>query len=519
MADKGDPVYKDTIDVFYGGIADDIRVQKPEVFQMSQHLDIITNPKRLTPYRTMVADVDATTKAYLIDCMAYENSTLLGIGRKSGGIKNKVYAKPVGDPFGTWAAVATGESTTDNPFQHHCCITFHNRVYFGGVIAIDAYGQISGGTYTENAYVHDSPACQGIVTSDDLLVIPGLTDLMVKNGAGSGVTDQWSTPIAFPNNRQIRDLCEWGEFVAVAMHPGGGFNTQIGSKVFLWDKVSSDPSHVIDWGEGHLLILENLEGTLIGVSQIGFGDEGVIKQKLVVRAYTGGNEAQIIFEIEADEGSSANLSIQSNLTKVKDGNRFSFGLKIVKDGVTYCQMASIGRKTSSYPWSFTLDKLVDTGVTVTRVDCAFKLGQTYLIGFNGDGSINHTSQTAAYPTATYISQRINGSARVQDAARRRKALLMAGLMTAPLTAGQSASLYYRTDENTAWTLIRTYAYGDDATAGIVPADMGFEAGVDSTSADFSNYRELQFKALSIGGAEISGLIYAWKLAGADVAQE
>jgi len=520
MADAGDKIYKESLDVFYGGISDDARIQKPEVFQVAQHFDIWTNPKALTPYRDMEADVDITTKAYKIDGFAYENSGLWGIGRKSGGTKNKVYQKTTGSSISSaWAAAPSGESTSSNAFTHVCCIAFHDRLYMDGPIVIDSWGTLDpSGSYTEAAYSPGGvPACQGIITTDDLLIIPILpAGLAVKDGAGSGPTDAWSTPISFPNNRQIRDLCEWGDFVAIAMHPGGGYNGQIGSKVFLWDKASSDPSHVIDWGEGHLLILENIEGTLIGVSQIGYGEEGIIKQKLVVRQYTGGDAAEVIFELEGDGGSG--MAVWPNLAKVKDGNRLIFGVKFTKDGVSYNQLAAIGRKTSSYPWSFTLDRLVDNQNAITEIDAAFKLGQTVFVAYNGDGSINRTDDSANYTTSTYISQKRNGSSVVQDAARRRKVLAMAGVLTELLTSGQSVSLYCRRDAGT-WELIRTYTYGDDATPGLVPANMGFEAGKLADGTDFSNWKEIEFKATSAGGAKITGIPFAWKFAGADTLSE
>lgn len=524
MADAGDKIYKETIDTFYGGIADDARIQKPEVFQLSQHFDYLTNPKRLTPYRRMVADVDSTSKAYKIDSFAYENSAIWGLGRKSGGTKNKVYTKSAAASFGAWAAASSGEAATSNAFDHACMIAFHDRAYFDAALTIDSYGTLDpSGTYTEPAYSPGGQVnAQGIITSDDLLVIPLLASLAVKDGAGSGPTDTWSVPISFPNNRQIRDLCEWGEFVAVGMHPGGGYNGAIGSKVFLWDKANADPSHVIDWGEGHLLILDDIEGTLIGVSVVGYGEEGIIKQKLVVRQYVGGNEAQVIFEIEGDSGQ--NLYIWPNKAKIRDSNRLLFPITITKDGNTYVQMACVGRKKAGYPWTFSLDRVLENNSesagTVSSVYGAFKLGQSMFIAYNNDGSINRTDQTANFPTATYISQKRDGSALVGDAKRRKKALVMAGVLTAPLSTGQAVSLYYRHDGG-AWTLIRTYTYGDDAAATppVVPANCGFEAGRDSNGNDFENFREVEFKALSTGGAEITAIIFAWKFAGAGLISE
>jgi hypothetical protein len=267
--------------------------------------------------------------------------------------------------------------------------------------------------------------------------------------------------------------------------------------------------------------MANLEGVLVGVSEsVGFSAKGVVKSKLVVSEYVGGNEARVVLEIEADDGT---VGIVGNFAKVVEKNRITFGLTIKLDGTTYYQMATVGRKSAGYPWAFTLGPLVDNQSAVTSIDGAYRLNDTLWVAHNNDGSVNRTDDAANYTTATYITQKINGSRSNPLAATRRKALVMAGVATAPLTTGQSVSLYYRTDGTSAWTLIRTYAYGDDAarTPALSPANMGFEAGKADTDgdgtpdADFINFKEVQFKVTSAAGAEVTGIPYAWKFADAD----
>jgi hypothetical protein len=338
----------------------------------------------------------------------------------------------------------------------------------------------------------------------------------VKNGDGSDPTTNWSEPVEFPEQWDLVDIDEYGAFVAVAAEPDNA-SGRLTSKVFLWDRASSDPTHTIDWGEGHLKIIGNIEGVLLGISQTSSpSDEGRIQQKLVIREYTGGNDARVVLEVEADD---TTLTIQENSTKFRDGNRLVFGLKITRNGTTYCQLASVGRKSPKYPWAFTLERLVDNAATVSSIEAAFKLGDTAWVAHNDDGSVNRTNDQAVYTTATYISDKLNGSARGPDYARQKKQLLMAGILTAPLTTGQAVSLYYRVDSASAWTLIRTYTYGDDAGASpeIVPANMGFEAGKENGGNEFTNYREVQFKAESTAGAQITGFVYAWKALGGNLA--
>lgn len=503
-----DKIYTEVIDSFFGGLSDDVRMQAKEVFAAATHFDIFTNPKRLVPFRAMEAD---ETTSFKIENFAYHLDTLYGAGRKSGGTQVKIYQKTIFDSIASsWAAATSGEDSASNGSSIYACIGFHDHIYGGKDQGIWAY-EVTGG-FTSSAYggLGDSIVAQGIVTSDDLLIIPGTSKLYVKNGSGSGPTDSWTEEMDL-DGITYRDLTEYGQFIALATSSQASEGI---SRVFLWDKVSADPSHTIEWGAGMLMLLENIEGTLIGVSEYGRSEEGVIKKKIVIREYDGGDEARVIFELESDDST---LSVGRNRTKIVDGNKITFALQIKRGGVTYYQMVSFGRKTKNYPWVFSYERLVDNTTAVTSIEAAIRLGSTVFVAHNGDGSVNRTNDAAVYTTATYISQIVNGSAKAEDAARRVKNLVMAGVMTAPLTTGQAVSLYIRKDGETSWTLVRTYSYNDDASSenSAVP-NMGFESGTLSDGTEFGNFKEIQFKAESTGGAEITGFPYAWKFAGASV---
>jgi hypothetical protein len=100
-----DQTFTELIDIFYGGIGDDVRIQSPEFFDLTQHFDIYTYPKRLVPFRAMEADEDTSFK---ISNFVYELDTLIGIGRKSGGNKAKLYTKSPAIS-GSWTAGTSGE--------------------------------------------------------------------------------------------------------------------------------------------------------------------------------------------------------------------------------------------------------------------------------------------------------------------------------------------------------------------------------------------------------------------------
>lgn len=517
-----DVIYKETIGAFYGGMPDSEVIQSEEISVAQQHIDIFSDPKGVTPYLAMEPD---ETLALGIILFIYAANVFYGLGIASGDIA-EVYFKASDVITGAWNPLTNGAASS-GARVHNCFIGFEGYAYggagTGGSSRIWAADLSGANAFTDPAYSSAGlPIAQGLVTTDDLLLIPCSAGLAVKDGAGTGPTNAWSTFNIVPVTHTMTDLCELGDVVAIAAKPR---NFGVNSKVFLWNKVAQDNQQVIDFGDGDLQLLFEQEGSLIGIVQVNANTGFSQKARLVIRQWSGGSKANQIKEIICDDNS---LVVYGNHIKVVDGNRVVFGMKIKLDGVTYNQLFSFGRKTPAYPLALSGDRLVDNDTPVaTIIEGLFKTGDYYWVSHNQDGSINRTNDNNSYAgvTPTYITNRINGEKRVQDAARRRKVLKMAGLIVAPLTSGQSASLYYRTDSNSSWILIRKYVFGTDTTNSLVPANCGFEAGmadldaVTPTPADFTNYKEVQFMATLAGGAKLKNFVWAWQFAGADVLSE
>lgn len=498
-------IYRDAINAFYGGKSSDVRFQKLEQAFISSGFDIYTNPKKLTPLRTMSADEDLT---FNIVNFLYENSTFYGLGVKVGGAVSKLYYK-ITDPIsGAWTAVTNGESASGARgtvfFK-----AFHNYLYWAaaGSNRLLAHGDITGSpTLTETAYsITNLPSAQGIVTSDDLLLVPCRNLLIKKDGAGSGPTDTWSVALTLPSDVSMTDLVEIdANTVAIACQTNSGEGS---SRVYLWDKVATDIADYIEWGAGVLKILDIIESELIGVSSVG----GVLRGKLVVRSWSGG-KARVRFEIQSDDST---LTLYGNHTKLKIANTLSFGLKIKLDGTTYFQMASVGRKTDEFPLAFSLANLIDNNTAITSIDGAGKYNDYLFFAHNADGSVNRTASTNLFAaTATYISQKITGERQALDMVRRDKKLTMAGIICESLPADTTLVLSVRMDGGS-WTTVRTYT-----TSG----GYGFEAGALADGTEFVKGKEFQFKLTALGAAaDAQGLpttiIYAYEDLGAEIDEE
>lgn len=501
-------IYKDNLDVYYGGISDDKNIQKPEISRATSHIDIWSGPKRMTPYRAMEADQNASdaAKVFSIVMFRYLNAVMYGLGIVIGGAKAKIYEKTVDPITGSWAASISGEDGGGSRSMV-CFMDFHDYLYGGSAASrIWAYGDVTGSpSFTSTAYsITNGGSAQGLVTSDDLLLIPCGNVMAKKNGAGSGPTDGWTAPLVLPDNFTIVDQCEFGDKVAV-----GASNISGNSKVFIWDKVNQDPEQVIDWGEGDLRILDNIEGQLVGVSTLNTQISG--GGKMVVRVWEGGSKANQKFELKGDENGGG-VVVYGNHCKLLDGNRLVFGVRFTSlEGVDYNQLFAIGRKSNLYPLAYTFDRRVNNDTAITNaIQGLYKIADCYFVAYQQDGSINRTNDQAVYVgvTATHITQKLDGSRQAGvDAIRKRKVLTMAGLLFEELTSGQSVSLYWRPDSKSTWRLIRTFS-----TVG----EVSFEAGIQADSGDFSNCRRFQFKATSINGAIITGIPYAFKVLDADV---
>lgn len=83
---------------FSGGVSDDPRISTPNGFIIAKHFDVFSQPKKLTPYRSLESDTnDGSTatgmKAYLIKDYVYASSStkLYGLGQNGTGKTKIVY--------------------------------------------------------------------------------------------------------------------------------------------------------------------------------------------------------------------------------------------------------------------------------------------------------------------------------------------------------------------------------------------------------------------------------------------
>lgn len=480
------------IDNFNGGISDSSRIDSGLSFIISKHFDIFSDPKKLTPYRSLEADTnDGSTstgmKQYYVKDFVYASasSKLYGLGKTAGGLTKIVYKADA--ISGNWTLPATSEG--NGAVQNGCLVEYKDYLWgFQGTTQVFKWGLLSGTpsiTNSAGTVATITSVAQGIIAKDDNLYLP-YNNKLVKVNAGGTVQDAILT---LPTNFKITSLANFGNYLAVGCAPVSTFNGV--SKVFLWNLTSPDIQEVIDWGEGELRVLENIEGMLVGITDRYLNSTtGAGKGSMIVQIYSGG-VPQVIKEVftQALSGKTVPLS------KAVKNNRVFFAAKIMTNsaGTEYNEgIWSFGRKNVNYPYTLTLDQ-IDENINTSGIQSFGTAGNFFFISHSGDGSIDKTDDTATYSfSSIYETQIINFGDVDKD-----KRLEMARVSFRRLLNGESITLKIKANDATSWTTIGTFS-----TAGEISKTFTV---IESSGLNFPSGKEYKFQLTSTGGAEITGL--------------
>ena len=255
------------INDFNGGISDDPRKSSINEFQLTKHFDIFSAPKRLIPYRSLEADTETSVsttdlKQYFVRDFLYPTGSgkLYGLGQTGAGL-TKILQKTLAES-GLWTTPATSEG--NGAVQNGCFVEYKDYAWgFQGTTQVFRWGVLSGTpsiTNSQGTVGTITSVAQGLIAKDDNLYLP-YNNKLARVNASSTVTD---AVLTLPTQFKITSICNFGNYLAIACAPISTFAGN--SKVFLWNLTSSDAQEAIDWGEGELRILENIEGFLVGIT-------------------------------------------------------------------------------------------------------------------------------------------------------------------------------------------------------------------------------------------------------------
>ena len=343
-----------------------------------------------------------------------------------------------------------------------------------------------GVTTVANTSATISSVAQGIVAKDDNGYI-FYNNIVVRIYPSGTVQDQ---ALKLPTNLKITSACNFGNYMAIACSPTSIYNGV--SKVFLWNLYSPDIQEVIDWGEGELRVLDNVEGMLVGITDRYLNNaSGAGRGSMIVQGYSGGSP-QVLKEVFTEKLN----GITMPTSKAVKNNRLFFAAKIMTNtaGTEYNEgIWSFGRKNNQYQFALSLD-YISENIDTDGIQGFGVAGNFFFIAHSGDGSVDKINDSAVYTMTSILeTQILNFGSNEID-----KRLDSFKVSCRKLASGESVVVKYKVDNATTWTTIGTFDTDDAISHTFLREEL---AGVD-----FKSGREFKFQINSTGGAEITSWV-------------
>lgn len=516
--------YPASITSFNGGLADDVREPISNRYANAKHFDIYSNPLRLVPYRSTEAEADATSAAHLgtYDIRHFQlgkNGLMYALGSDLSG-HPQVFQKT--DPTaGLWSLSTTAAGNA--ALIYNSFLEWQGAFYmFSGTTNVSKWTIGSTFTNTVATIGTITTVAQSVIGSDDNMYMFYNNKVVRVSNAGA-VTDNVLTKL--PSDMRITTACRWGTYIAIGMAYGTSATAAPSgvSKVFIWDMVTTATvNDVIDWGEGTLMVLGNVEGRLIGVSNkyletpSGLTSLSIGQGSMVVRMWSGAT-TQIMKEIVGNQSVTLGRFIRDVV--VKDNKMYwvasvPYQLSTSTESTYNLGIWAFGRKNAASDFALSLDYIEQAVDTANFKIISFgSAGNYWFINHSNAGLITKTDDAANYTfTSIYESNIFNF---VYGARHRHfpdssavKKLIGTTMTFDPLPAGATAVLKYRKDSETAWTQIFTYT----STNAVYHSAINIE----STGATLPEYKEIQFRFESTGGAIITGFKFTFEQESKDI---
>jgi hypothetical protein len=416
---------------------------------------------------------------------ATTNAELYGLGQTGGGL-TKIVCKTTAIS-GNWTLPSSSEG--NGAVKNGCFVEYKDYLWgFQGTNQIWKWGLLSGTpSITNSASTVASTitsVANGVIAADANMYM-AYNNVVVRVAPAGTITDSAKT---VPTNFKITSLANYGNYLAIGCAPASSYNGV--SKVFLWDLSSDLFQETIDWGEGELRILENIEGYLVGVTDRYLNNTvGAGRGSMIVQMWSGGTP-QVVKEVFTQALTNKSIPLQ----KFVKNNRLFWAAKIMTNssGTTYNEgIWSFGRKNVAYPFALSLD-VIDENIDTDGIQAIGSAANYFFITHSSDGSIDKTNDVSTYAfTSVYESQIFNFDEPDAD-----KTLIGLCVYFRKLATGESLTAKYRLDGETSWTTI-----GSCSTAGALSRTF---LNIESSASAFSSGREYEFRFESTGGLEITG---------------
>lgn len=495
---------------FDGGQSDDPRSPVLNAGALLKHFDCFSNPHRLTPYRSTEADTSTSVSStdleqYKVrDFILASNGKLYGLGETGAGL-TKIFSKA--DPTtGNWTVEATAEG--NGAVLHGCFIEWQGALWF-----FQGTNQIGMWVIATNTITNTvtgvlgstiTSVAQGVIANNTLYMFYN-NKVVAVNSSSARADDQFTT---LPSDMRITSCARYGAYMMIGMAFGTATtNITAGRSIVVqWDMNSTTtPSDTIDWGEGALRVLGNIEGRICGVSDKYLTSTlGLARGSMVVRLWAGG-APQVMKEVVANQTVTADTAtitrFPSNVV-IKNNKMYwvasvPFGLSTSTQSTHHLGIWVFGRKNVDSNFTIALDYIEEAVTNAAYYINSFgAAGDYWFISYGADGKVTKTDNDANYTyKSIYDSQIFNGG----DVASY-KSLIDVTVGTVYLPAAGQIICSYRIDNETLYTPIFT-----NTTDNSISHTAN---NIESSGAALpKSYKELQIRLESTGGAEITELSF------------
>jgi len=494
---------------FDGGMSDDPRQPVNNAGALVKHFDVFSNPFKLTPYRSTTSDMNdgsSATGMKTYDVRHIQlgsNGKVYGLGKNGSGYP-KVVSK-TSPTAANWTLEATAEGNAAR--------------ILGAFIEWQGAWWFFEGTNKLSKWVIGSTVTDGVATLGSTIttvaqfIVGGDNNLygfynnkVVRISPAGAVTDDCCA--AIPSDMRITSVTRWGSYLMIGMAYGTSATASPTgrSQVFQWDMTSTTTiTDTVDWGEGALMCLGNIEGAVVGVSDKYLSSSlGLSRGSMVVRMWSGGMPS-VEKEIVANQ--TVTLGRFLNEVVIKNNKMYwvasvPFNLSTATESTFHLGIWSFGRKNRYSNFTLSLDYIEENVDTSNFYINSFgAAGDFWFINHSSDFSIHRTANASTYTfTSIFETQLWNGGYTdkgllYSDSSSTKKAI-GATVFFAPLPSGGSVTLKYRKDEDTAFTTVFTFSTANAIRHSAI--------NIESTGANLPTWKEILWRIESTGGAEVTG---------------
>lgn len=491
------------IDRFNQGMFGDPRTPVGAGCRVVSNFDILTHPYRMVPYRSSEdGDSGSSTSRKQNFTLGETSGTtyLFGLGVKSGAGTAEILRKSVttggSDDLSDdgWGTPSYNQSPSGvarfELFTHYKKTGMIYGVSGQNVWAFDAgSGSTAWGNTESDLGATVTHLSNGIVHPQDDILYFGYRistgSYIAKNDDGS-----WSnTALTLPFHLYPVSVTPFGNYLAIACAPVSGIGH---SFCYLWDKQTAleTVSEVIDLGDGEVKFVEEVDGTLIfGI--LSGGRSIRLDGRIEFRYYTGGGRARNLLEVVDEATSGTALYSRSQVIN----GRVHFMAQITLNGTLREGVFSLGRSAGG--WTLVHERTPDND---TALSSSSLLGFFYVGDFLFQA---YVSSSAYYVSKTndqdiYTGKSIWESLILSgDDISKSKKLVGVTVSFEPLPADGQVVLKYKKDEETSYSTIFTHNTDDAISHSAVK--------IESTGATLPEFKEIQFRIESTGGAVITGM--------------